>query len=214
VTTNGDGAVHDEDLPDPQLFWRWVGKATRPVIGWVLLAVGAIMIIVGYIGVANEVLVAKQIPYLVSGGILGVAVVAVGVMFLGTEQIRRDSGRLDRLERMVEELHSVLLTRSDAPALELAPDTRETPIINLVALPDGDRYHRSECASCRASPTWPPSTCGPSAGVPSPRARCAIPSPKRAEAGELRSVLDPGRHQRDRAGSDLRPGRHRPGADI
>jgi hypothetical protein len=136
----------EDDLPDPQLLWRWIGNATRPVIGWVLIVVGAVMIIVGYIGVANEVLVAKQLPYRISGGILGVAVVAVGVMFIGTEQIRRDSGRLDRLERMVDELHRTLLTREDAPMLmEPVAASVTGPQLALVALPDGDRYHTSEC---------------------------------------------------------------------
>src|SRR5579885_1083578 len=101
----------EDDLPDPRLFWRWVGRATRPVVGWVLVAIGVVMIVVGYIGVAHQVLVAKQIPYLVSGGILGVAVVGVGVMFIATEQVRHDADRLDHLERMVDELHHVLLSR-------------------------------------------------------------------------------------------------------
>jgi hypothetical protein len=144
----------EDDLPDPRLLWRWIGDATRPVIGWVLVAVGAVMIIVGYVGVANEVLVAKQLPYLVSGGILGVAVVVVGVMFLGTEQIRRDSGRLDRLERMVEELHAVLLTRDDAPAQLTAatPTGTDRTALALVALPDGDRYHTVDCRVVQGKP--------------------------------------------------------------
>jgi hypothetical protein len=153
---------HDE-LPDPKLFWAWVGKATRPVVGWVLVGVGGLMIVLGYLGVANEVLVAKQLPYLVSGGILGVAVVAVGVMFLGTEEIRQDSGRLDRLERMVNELHAVLLTRPDVPPAPQPQPAAQSSLAtedlvfasgaaanggsagHLVAIPSGDRYHLDTC---------------------------------------------------------------------
>src|SRR5205823_1256673 len=80
--TNGD-----DELPDTALFWRWVGKATRPVIGWVLTGIGVILIIVGYLGVSREALVAKQLPYLVSGGILGIAFVGFGAVLLGTEDI-------------------------------------------------------------------------------------------------------------------------------
>ena len=111
----------DDDLPDPALFWRWVGKATRPVIGWVLLAVSALFILFGWIGVSGTPVVAKQIPYVVSGGIFGVFLAVFGAYFLGTEELRKDSGRLDRLERMVEELHQVLLSRDDAPALPDEP---------------------------------------------------------------------------------------------
>lgn len=132
----------DDDMPDPKLFWRWVGRATRPVIGWILVAVGAVMIVLGYLGVAHQVLVAKQIPYLVSGGILGVAVLAVGVMFVATEQMRFDADRIDRLERLVDDLHQVLLSRPDAPtAVVAAPQSAAA----LVALPDGERYHTDGC---------------------------------------------------------------------
>jgi hypothetical protein len=133
-----------DDMPDPKLFWRWVGKATRPVVGWILVAVGAVMIIVGYLGVAHQVLVAKQLPYLVSGGILGVAVVAVGVMFIATEQLRHDADRLDRLERLVDDLHEVLLSHPDAPAPAEAV-TSPVALAALVALPEGERYHTERC---------------------------------------------------------------------
>jgi hypothetical protein len=138
----------DDDMPDPRLFWRWVGKATRPVVGWILVAAGAVMIIVGYVGVANEVLVAKQLPYLISGGILGVAVVAVGVMFIATEQLRHDADRIDRLERLVDDLHRVLLTQPDAPA----PVEAEPVLAALVALPEGERYHTDRCRVVQGKP--------------------------------------------------------------
>src|SRR5437868_516003 len=118
----------DDDLPDPALFWRWVGKATRPVIGWVLLGVGALIILIGWIGVSGTPVVAKQIPYVVSGGIGGVLLAILGAYFLGTEELRKDSGRLDRLERMVDELHEVLLAMPDAPAP--ARHTAEAPGTN------------------------------------------------------------------------------------
>src|SRR5258708_36832266 len=107
---------HDDDLPDPALFWRWVSKATRPVIGWVLLGVAALVILIGWVGVSGTPVVAKQIPYVVSGGIGGVLLAVLGAYFLGTEELRKDSGRLDRLERMVNELHDILLSRDDPPA--------------------------------------------------------------------------------------------------
>lgn len=141
----------DDDMPDPRLFWRWVGKATRPVVGWVLVAVGAVMIVVGYLGVAHQVLVAKQLPYLVSGGILGVAVVAVGVMFIATEQVRYDADRLDRLERMVGELHGILLTDPSAPAV-VGHAPAGIRAAALVALPEGERYHTDGCRVVQGKP--------------------------------------------------------------
>jgi len=137
----------DDDLPNPALFWRWVGKATRPVIGWVLLGIAALVILIGWIGVSGTPVVAKQIPYVVSGGIGGVLLAVLGAYFLGTEELRKDSGRLDRLEQMVLQLHDTLLAREDAPAPVNPAD--EAPAKNgqvYVSLTGSDLYHRPDCA--------------------------------------------------------------------
>jgi hypothetical protein len=113
--------------PDPSVLWRWVSKATRPWLGWMLIAAGALLILLGYLGVSRESIVEKQLPYLISGGIGGVLLCVLGAYVLGTEELRKDSGRLDRLERMVEELHGALLSRPDAPKPPTGDDTAETP---------------------------------------------------------------------------------------
>jgi hypothetical protein len=142
-----------------------VWTSVRAYAGWVLVAAGALAILAGYLGVSREALVAKQLPYLVSGGIFGLALIALGTFYLYSEDLRRDSGRLDRLERMIAELHAVLLARPDAPdADEIAsavgrleaeyagatrsngrppPGRRRAAV--LVALPDSHRYHRADC---------------------------------------------------------------------
>ena len=154
----------DDDLPDPALFWRWVGKATRPVVGWVLLALSALFILFGWIGVSGTPVVAKQIPFVVSGGIAGVFLAIAGAYFLGTEELRKDSGRLDRLERMVLELHQALLARDDAPAPTVAEEADSSSKANgqaYVALSGSDIYHRPECsmvASKQGSAMLAPST--------------------------------------------------------
>lgn len=108
--------VDPYDEPDPRVLWRWAGRATRPWLGWVLVAAGALLVLLGYLGVSRESIVEKQVPYLVSGGIGGVLLCVLGAYVLATEELRKDSGRLDRLEAMVEDLHAALLSRPDAPA--------------------------------------------------------------------------------------------------
>ena len=88
----------DQDA-DPRELWEWVGAAVRPWLGWILIAAGALLMLLGYLGVSREAQPGKQIPYLVSGGIGGMFLAVLGAYFLGTQQLRRDSGRLDRLER-------------------------------------------------------------------------------------------------------------------
>jgi hypothetical protein len=144
----------DDELPDPALFWRWVGKATRPVVGWVLLAISALFILFGWIGVSGTPVVAKQIPYVVSGGIFGVFLAVFGGYFLATEELRKDSGRLDRLERMVLELHHALLTRDDAPAAtEAVESAAPTNGQAYVSLTGSDMYHRPECSMVASKPS-------------------------------------------------------------
>ena len=132
------------------MFWKWVGRSTRPVWGWVFVGVGVILIIVGYLGVSREALVAKQLPYLISGGILGVAFVGFGAMLIGTEDLKRAQERIDRLEGLVEDLHTALLSRPDAPAISSngvgSSTHEETQSSELVALPGGQSYHRADCS--------------------------------------------------------------------
>jgi hypothetical protein len=140
-----------DEEPDPRLLWRWVGRATRPWVGWVFVGVGALLVLLGYLGVSREAIVEKQIPYLVSGGIGGVLLCVVGAYFLGTEELRKDSGRLDRLEVMVQELHAALLARPDAPAVAApAPAPANTngaaALVEVVAVEGGETFHRSDCA--------------------------------------------------------------------
>ena len=105
--------------PDASVFWRWVWDSVRPVLGYVLVAIGLIALLIGWYGVSGESIVAKQLPYIASGGLLGVALVALGGRFMLIQDLRRDSNRLDRLETMVNELHAALLARPDAPGREL-----------------------------------------------------------------------------------------------
>jgi hypothetical protein len=142
----------DDEEPDPRLLWRWVGAALRPWTGWILVGAGALLMLLGWFGVSREAVPAKQIPYLVSGGIGGVFLCVLGAYFLGTQELRNDSGRLDRLERMVEELHQALLRRPDAPDLTLRHAIEE-PATNgsssrarrVAAVEGGDLFHRLDC---------------------------------------------------------------------
>jgi hypothetical protein len=132
----------DDELPDPALFWRWVWRAVRPWLGWLLVALGAVLVLLGYLGVSRESIVAKQIPYIMSGGLLGIVIAIVGAYFLGTQELRRDSGRLDRLEAMVTELHEAILGSASATNDDTgdAVDAKA-----LFAISGAETYHRAGC---------------------------------------------------------------------
>lgn len=151
ITSENERKSRAPDMPDPSLFWKWVGRATRPVWGWILVGLGLILIIVGYLGISREALVAKQLPYLISGGIGGLALVGFGAMLVGTEDLKRTQERIDELEDLVADLHSVLLSRADAPTVSINGDSAGQHFsgessVTLLALPGGSSYHRADCS--------------------------------------------------------------------
>lgn len=151
----------DDDQPDAAVFWRWVWASVRPVLGYVFVGLGLILLLTAYLGVSREVLVARQLPYLVSGGLFGLAAVTLGSRLLLIEDLRRDAGRLDKLERAVTELHSVLLTRPDAHLGQTMLNGATGKVRasgQLLALAGGDRFHRQDCALVVGKTTTSPVT--------------------------------------------------------
>jgi len=163
ISTESESKSRPE-MPDPALFWKWVGRATRPVWGWILVGVGLLLILVGYLGISREALVAKQLPYLISGGIGGIALVGFGAMLVGTEDLKRTQERIDHLEDLVADLHNALLSRPDAPVLSSNGDSggerRAGANATLMALPGGQSYHRADCSMIEGKPEAKPVTAG------------------------------------------------------
>ena len=150
MATDPPAPAPDDDEPDPKVLWGWVAKSVRPWLGWILIGVGALLMLLGYFGVSREALPAKQIPYLVSGGIGGMFLAVLGAYFLGTQELRKDSGRLDHLEQMVTELHQSLLRRPDAPDLTAFAPQRNgassAPARKVVTVEGADLFHRAGCS--------------------------------------------------------------------
>lgn len=131
-------------LPERRLFWSWAWDSVRPFVGWALAAAGAVALFVGWFGVSGESLTAKQIPYLVSAGLTGVALFILAAVFLATDDIRRQFARITELERKVDDLYSLFvaeLDRDPTPAAGTPPRPG-----TLLALPSGTSYHRADCA--------------------------------------------------------------------
>jgi hypothetical protein len=124
--------------------WGWVWTTARPYVGWVLAVLGALALLLGWWGVSGEALTAKQLPYLVSGGLTGVALIVLAAVFLGTDDVRRQLARVTELERKVDELHALFVAELDAaPAKSVAQAPHDGAVL---ALPSGTSYHRPDCA--------------------------------------------------------------------
>jgi hypothetical protein len=132
-------------VPDRREFWAWVWSAVRPVLGWVIAGLGALALFLGWYGVSGESLTAKQLPYLVSGGLTGIALVVVASAFLATEDVRRQLSQVDELRRKVDDLYALFVEDLATPAPPQPTTASVAQTTGVAALPVGTAYHRSDC---------------------------------------------------------------------
>jgi hypothetical protein len=79
----------------------WLRLEWDRVLGFALVAAGAIVLFAGYNGVGNSAYVAEQIAYLVSGGLGGIFLLAVGATFLIRSDLHDHWRQLDRIESAI-----------------------------------------------------------------------------------------------------------------
>lgn len=105
----------------------------RPLVAWLLALGGAVALFLGWWGVSGTALPAKQIPYLVSGGLTGVSLLVLAAALFAADDIRQRLAGLDQVEQRVAELYRLL--------------TEEPGVVRgrEVAVPGGRSYHRPDC---------------------------------------------------------------------
>ena len=131
-----------------------LGRLGRPLFAWLLIVIGVIALVVAWIGVSGQALVAKQLPYVVSGGIGGFAMIIVGSALIAGQDLRSVGDRLDRLERKVNDLHAVLLAGDAVPADASSNGSSASSngdgeadgtSDEVVVVPEGARFHAPDC---------------------------------------------------------------------
>jgi hypothetical protein len=126
----------------------------RQLLGWVLAALGATALFLGWYGASGTALTAKQVPYVVSGGLTGVCLLVLAAACFAADDVRRSLARLAEMERKVDQLYGLLTD----PA-EPVDDDGE-----LVALAGGGSYHRRGCRLVQGKDSVQPLTPAISAG--------------------------------------------------
>jgi hypothetical protein len=115
-------------------------------VGGLLLPLGVMLVLLGWWGASHTVFVFEQVPYLLSGGVLGLALVFSGgfvyFAYWLTLMVRENrTGRaelitvLGRLEQLLEEGSAAAPRRSGVPAGR------------LVATKTGTMLHRPDCVA-------------------------------------------------------------------
>jgi hypothetical protein len=94
---------------------RLTGPKLMLGLGALGMSVGLLLVVLGYLGASHTIYVFEQIPYLISGGILGGCLVVVGSLaYFGYWLARvhadgqRSAGSLERIEQLL----TVLVERS------------------------------------------------------------------------------------------------------
>jgi hypothetical protein len=128
-TNNGTRAPSRTQRPS-----RWSAEklATRGrlVIGWALILAAIVLLSIGWYGVSGTPQVARQLSYLVSGGIGGLLAGIVGIGLLVSLDVRRDRERLGRVEAGMLEVREMLVAQAELlKRLGLdAPDAAGQPV--------------------------------------------------------------------------------------
>lgn len=77
------------------------------VLAWGLTVFGAVALVVGWFGVSRSGLPAEQFPYLISGGLGGLLLVAVGATLWLSADLHDEWRKLDQLNDEVKRLGRV-----------------------------------------------------------------------------------------------------------
>lgn len=94
---------------------NWLRLAWDRAAAVALIAAGAVALILGWVGVSGEAFPAKQLPYLISGGIAGVFILGVGTMCWLSADMRDEWTKLDRIEDALNRLADTGLVDTEAP---------------------------------------------------------------------------------------------------
>jgi len=117
---------------------RWLAIA-----GGVLMPLGVVLVVIGWYGAAHTSRLFEEIPYLISGGLLGIVLSTIGAaLYFGYWLTRIVAGErqiVDVLARMEAKLDAVGVEGGAAGTGAVEATGR------LVATPTGTMFHRLEC---------------------------------------------------------------------
>ena len=80
----------------------WLRAQWDRVLGAIGVLIGLLALLLGYQGVADTPFPAEQIPFVVSGGVLGIAFIGIGLTAWLSADLRDEWRKLDRIERLLE----------------------------------------------------------------------------------------------------------------
>jgi hypothetical protein len=119
------------------------------VVGGILAPLGIIVVLLGWYGASQTPYVFEQVPYLISGGLLGVGLVFLGAFFYFTHWVTQlvkehrvqSVAVVEALQRLQDEV-----SRQAAPSVPVAVSANGVVAdVPLVATASGTMAHRPDC---------------------------------------------------------------------
>ena len=131
------------------------GAKAMLVAGGILVPLGFIMILLGWSGASHTVNLYEQIPYSISGGMLGLGLIFAGgfcyFAYWLTELVyaaRRDANDTRQILERIEELLTANAAMSSTGAVPaVAKASSAAPTKPFLATATGTMYHRPDCPS-------------------------------------------------------------------
>jgi hypothetical protein len=106
---------------------NWIRLQWDRLGAWALVLAGGLALILGWVGVSGTPYPAKELPYIISGGIGGVVLVSLGATLWLSADLRDEWRKLDGLEEELRANSAALATWSAANPAEL-DDTTEIEV--------------------------------------------------------------------------------------
>ena len=72
------------------------------VAAWISIALGGLFLLLGWLGVSDTVFPAEQLPYILSGGLVGACFVGIGAMLWLSADLRDEWTELHEIARHLE----------------------------------------------------------------------------------------------------------------
>jgi hypothetical protein len=131
---------------------RWTAARLHR-IGWVAIATGAVLCVLGWYGVSGERFAERQLPYLASSTIPGAALIVAGAVLVASRQPPGGRAAQDEADE----------ARYSTPGAPDAPDTPGPVAVSTgppVAVTGGKLYHRPDCPLAMGRPDAQPVPAG------------------------------------------------------
>jgi hypothetical protein len=114
----------------------WLRAEWDRVAGYTLIGLGALCLLLGYVGVSDSPYVAEGLSYVMSGGIGGLFLLGAGATLLITADLHDGWRKLDRVEQALRETGAIptVPTAAPVPVAEEQLDAEAQPEMRQVAL--------------------------------------------------------------------------------